>query len=80
VVDDELTAAVEEVEQARPAVGALEGVVGVERHVREPTALGGEGVEPAGGLLLPDEQCRAGGAPLLRGHERRQLRGGRQGA
>src|SRR3954451_11533804 len=72
-VDDELAAPVEQVEQACRAVRALEAVVLVDRHARHAAALGGERVARPGQLLLLGEQVGAGGLPLLRGHDGRQV-------
>src|SRR5215217_2948077 len=65
-VDDELAAPLEQVEQARRAVGALEGVFLLHRHPRHPAALGGERVAGAGELLLLHEHVLAGGFPFVR--------------
>ncbi len=65
-VDDQLTAPLEQVEQAHRAVRALEGVVLLHGHPRHPAALGGQRVAGAGQLLLLDQQLLAGGVPLLR--------------
>ena len=64
-VDDQLAAPVEQVEQARRPVRALEAVVLLDGHPRHPAPLGGERVAGAGELLLLHEQLLAGGLPLL---------------
>ena len=72
-VDDQLTAPLEQVEQARRAVRALEAVVLLDGHPRHPAALGGQRVAGAGQLLLLDQQLLARGLPLLRRHDRRHV-------
>ena len=64
-VDDQLTAAVEQVEQARPAVGPVERVLLLHGQPRHPPTLGGQRVTGAGQLLLLHEQLLARGLPLL---------------
>src|SRR5918993_4078171 len=65
-VDDELPAAVEELEQRRvPAAGRGEAIVLLHADHRHAPALGGHGVARAGVRLLLDEQRLARGAPLL---------------
>jgi hypothetical protein len=58
-IDDQLTAAVEQVEQARCALRPVELVVLVHSQPRHPTPLGGQRVTGAGQLLLLDEQLLA---------------------
>ena len=65
-VDDQLTASLEQVEQARRAVRALKGVVLLHGHSRHPPALGGQRVAGAGQLLLLHQQFLARGLPFLR--------------
>src|SRR5215218_8327498 len=72
-VDDQLTAPLEQVEQAGRAVRALEGVVLLHGHPRHPAALGGKRVAGAEELLLLNEHFLARGVPLLRRHDRRHL-------
>src|SRR3954451_17250280 len=72
-VHDELAPAVEQVDEARRPVGPLEAVVLLDRHARHAAALGGERVAGARVLLLLHEQVPAGGLPLLRGHDGRQV-------
>src|ERR1041385_2493429 len=74
-VDDELVAAVEQVEQARPALGPVERVGLLHRHPRHPPPLGGERVTGAGVGLLLDEKLFARSLPLPRRHDRWRLHG-----
>ena len=69
-VDDQLAAAVEQVEQARRAIRAFELVLLLHRHPRHPAALGGQRVAGPHVLLLLHEQLLARGDPLLRRHDR----------
>src|SRR2546430_14606103 len=69
-VDDQLTAAVEQVEQARLAFGAVELVLLLHGHPRHPPTLGGQRVTGVGQLLLLHEQLLARSLPLLRRHDR----------
>ena len=69
-VDDQLTAAVEQVEQARLALGPVELVLLLHGQPRHPPTLGGQRVTGAGQLLLLHEQLLARGLPLLRGDDR----------
>ena len=52
-VDDQLAAAVEQVEQARLAVGPVERVVLLHRQPRHPPALGGQRVAARGSAPSP---------------------------
>ena len=69
-VDDQLTAALEQVEQARLALRPVELVLLLHGHPRHPPALGGQRVTGAGQLLLLHEQLLARRLPLLRRHDR----------
>ena len=69
-VDDQLTAAVEQVEQARLALRPVELVLLLHRHPRHPPTLGGQRVTGAGQVLLLHEQLLARSLPLLRRHDR----------
>jgi hypothetical protein len=69
-VDDELAASLEQVEQAQPAVGALELVVLLDGEPGHAAALGGQRVSCPGQRLLLDEQLLAGGLPLLGSDDR----------
>ncbi len=64
-VDDQLAAAVEQVDQARFALGPLERVGLLHRHPRHPPPFGGERVAGAGHGLLLHEHLLARGFPLL---------------
>ena len=69
-VQDELAAAVEEVEQRRvPAAGRGEAIILLHADHRHAAALGRNGVTRAGVRLLLLEQRLARGAPLLRGDD-----------
>ncbi len=63
-IDDELSAAIEEIEQADLAVRSLELVRLVDPHHRQPAALGGKLGADAGRLLCPAEEIVAGSLPL----------------
>jgi hypothetical protein len=65
-VDDQLTAALEQVEQAHSALGSVELVLLLHGQPRHPPALGGQRVTGAGQLLLLHEQLLARSLPLLR--------------
>src|SRR5213076_891238 len=69
-VNDQLTAAVEQVEQARLAPGPVELVRLLYGQPRHPPTLGGQRVTGAGQLLLLHEQLLARSFPLLRRHDR----------
>jgi hypothetical protein len=66
VVEDELAAALEQVEEALGTVRPLEDVVLVDPDHRQPAALGGQRVPRPGGLLLLHEQPFAGNQPVGR--------------
>jgi hypothetical protein len=68
-VDDQLTAAVEQVEQARLALRPIELVLLLHGQPRHPPTLGGQRVTGAGHCLLLDEQLLARSLPLLRRHD-----------
>jgi hypothetical protein len=72
VVNDELPAAVEEVEQAGLSVWAFEDVLLLDPDDRQPAALGCQGIEGASGFLLLHQQAPAGGLPLGFGHDGRK--------
>jgi hypothetical protein len=72
-VDDQLAAAVEQVDQARRSVRAHERVVLLDGHHRHPPTLGGDRVAGASQLLLLHQQFVASGLPLVRGHDRMGL-------
>jgi hypothetical protein len=72
-VDDQLAAAVEQVEQAGLAVGAFEPVLLFDRHPRHPAALGGQRISRARELLLLGQQLLVSGLPVLLGDDRRHV-------
>jgi len=65
-VDDQLTTALEEVEQARLALGSVELVVLLHGQPRHAAALGGQCVAGAGQLLLLPEQLLPRSLPIVR--------------
>ena len=69
-VDDELTAAGEQVEQARLALGSVERVLLFHGQPGHSPTRCGQRVTGAGQLLLFHEQLLARSLPLLRGHDR----------
>ena len=64
-VDDQLTAAVEQVDQARFAVGPLECIRLLHGHPRHPPTLGGQRVTRAHHGLLLHEHLLARSRPLF---------------
>src|SRR6267142_973322 len=75
-VDDQLTAALEQVEQARFALGPVENICLFHGNPRHPPSLGGQRVTGAGQGLLLDEKLLARSLPLWRQHNRRGAHGG----
>src|SRR6476619_3624558 len=69
-IDDQLTAALEQIEQANLALGSIELVLLVYSQPRHPPALGGQRVTGAGQGLLLDEELLARSLPLLLRHDR----------
>src|SRR5499427_3335976 len=69
-VDDQLTAALEQIEQAYLALGSIELVLLVHGQPRHPPAFGGERVTGAGQGLLLHEELLARSLPLLLRHDR----------
>jgi hypothetical protein len=65
VVDEQLSAALEQIEQGRLAVRALEDVGLVDENPRQPAAVGGERIACARGFLFPGEQLVASRLPLV---------------
>jgi len=63
-VDDQLTAPLEQIEQARFAVGSVELVIFLNNHPRHPPTFGSQRVTRAGQLLLLREQLLARCLPL----------------
>src|SRR6202043_3548603 len=74
-VDDQLTAAREQIEQAGFAVGPVEEIGLFHGNPRHPPSLGGQRVAGAGQGLLLDEKLLARSLPLLRRHNRRRVHG-----
>ena len=64
-VNDQLMAAVEQVEQTSLALGALEVVLFLHGHPWHPPTLGGQRITSVGQLLLFHEQLLARSLPLL---------------
>src|ERR1043166_1806518 len=64
-IEDQLTAAFEQVEQARSALGSIERILLLHRQPRHPPTHGGQRVTGAGQFLLLHEQLLAGSFPLL---------------
>ncbi len=64
-VGDQLTAALEQVEQARFALGSIELVLLLHGQPRHPPTLGGQRVTRAGQVLLLHEQLLPRSLPLL---------------
>src|SRR5439155_7800088 len=72
-VDDQLTAAMEQIEEARLTLGPVELVRLLHGQPRHPPTLGGQRVTGAGQLLLLHEQLLARSLPLLRRHDSRMI-------
>jgi hypothetical protein len=72
-VDNQLTAAVEQVEQASLTLRPVELVRFLHGHPRHPPSLGGQRVTGAGQRLLLHEELLARSLPLLRRHNRRRV-------
>ena len=69
-IDDQLTAALEQIEQAHLALGPVELVLLLHSHPRHPPAFGGQRVTGAGQGLLLHEELLARSLPLLLRHDR----------
>src|SRR5689334_13792570 len=69
-VDNELTAAIEQVEQTHLTFRPVELVLLFHGHPRHPPTLGGQRVTGAGESLLLNEQLIARSLPLLARHDR----------
>src|SRR5437763_3949850 len=67
-VDDQLTAALEQVEQADLALGPVELVLLLHRHPRHPATLGGQRIAGAGEGLFLREELLPRSLPLLLRH------------
>jgi hypothetical protein len=65
-IDDQLTATVEELEQGRAALRAVELVALLDRQPRHPPALGGQRVASTRQFLLLHQQPLARSLPFLR--------------
>ncbi|KAF5406830.1 MAG: hypothetical protein Udaeo2_30980 [Candidatus Udaeobacter sp.] len=65
-IDDQLTATIEQVEQAHLALGPIELVLLLHSQPRHPPTLGGQCVTSVGQFLLLHEQLLACSFPLLR--------------
>src|SRR5690242_8161417 len=72
-VDDQLTAALEQVEQAYPAPGSVELILLVHSQPWHPPSFGGQRVTRAGEGLFLDQQLLARSLPLLLRHDRWRL-------
>src|SRR5205823_864401 len=70
-IDDQLTAALEQIEQANLALGSLELVLLLYSQPRHPPTLGGQRVTGAGESLLLHEKLLPRGLPLLLRHRGR---------
>src|SRR5882757_9795883 len=70
-IDDQLGAALEQVEQANLALGSLEFIRLLDGHPRHPPAFGGQRVTGAHRGLLLHQQLLARSRPLLWRHDRR---------
>jgi hypothetical protein len=70
-IDDQLPAALEQVEQANLALGALEFVRLLDGHPRHPPAFGGQRITLASQGFLLHEELLSRGLPLLPRHDRR---------
>src|SRR5271165_3860729 len=64
-IDDQLAAALEQIEQAYLALGSVEFVLLLDGNPRHPPTLGGQRVTGAGQFLLFHEQLLARSLPLL---------------
>src|SRR5712671_328674 len=73
-IDDQLTAALEQIEQAYLALGSVELVLFVHSQPRHPPAFGGQRVTGTGQGLLLHEELLARSLPLLLRHDRGWVR------
>src|SRR5580693_8716355 len=69
-IDDQLGAALEQIEQAYLALGSVELVLLVHSQPRHPSAFGGQRVTGAGQGLLLHQELLARSLPLLLRHDR----------
>jgi hypothetical protein len=72
-IDDQLRAALEQVEQANLALRPLECVRLLDRHPRHPPAFGGQRITGVHHRLLLHQHLLACSLPLLLRHDRRCL-------
>src|SRR5438128_5598772 len=70
-IDNQLPAALEQVEQANLTLGPVELVLLLHRHPRHPSTLGGQRITGAGQGLLLHEELLPRSLPLLLRHDRR---------
>src|ERR1700729_1777201 len=68
-IEDQLTAALEQIEQAYLALGSIKIVFLVHSHPRHPTAFGCQRITRAGEGLLLNEQLLTRSLPLLLRHD-----------
>src|SRR4030095_2329074 len=69
-IDDQLPAALEQVEQTNLTLGPVELVLLLHRHPRHPSTLSGQRITGAGQGLLLHEELLARSLPLLLRHDR----------
>src|SRR5262249_24144668 len=69
-IDDQLSAALEQVEQANLTLGPVELVFLLHRHPRHPSTLGGQRITGAGEGLLLHQELLLRSLPLLLRHDR----------
>src|SRR5215469_247930 len=69
-IDDQLPAALEQVEQADLTLGSVKLVLFLHRHPRHPSTLGGQRITRAGEGLLLYEELLPRSLPLLLPHNR----------
>src|SRR6266567_3920300 len=72
-IDDQLTAALEQIEQANFTLGSVELIFLVHSLPRHPPAFGGQRITRAGQGLLLHEELLPRSLPLLLRHDRRCL-------
>src|SRR5580658_2338325 len=70
-IDDQLSAAIKQIEQANLAARSVEIIPLLHRHPRHPSTLGGQGITAARKSFLLHEELLARGLPLLLRHDRR---------
>src|SRR6266581_4620491 len=69
-IDDQLTAALKQIEQAYLALGTVKLILLIHSLPRHPPAFGGQSVTRAGESLLFHEELLARSLPLLLRHDR----------